>query len=61
MDGEKDDNMPVSEQPSKHIVIVSGDGKDLDISKVYNHLNIEESNENKPEKDRIVIPPEKKQ
>lgn len=41
------------------IVIVSGDGTELDISEVHDHINIEESKNNSPEKDKIVIPPQK--
>lgn len=50
------------EQNKEHekIVIVSGDGKDLDISKVYDHLNVEKPTSDTPDKNKIVIPPEKK-
>lgn len=42
------------------IVIVSGDGKDLDISKVYDHINIDESNNENSDKKTVIIPTEKK-
>lgn len=45
--------------PPEKIVVISGDGKDLEISKVHNHLNVEKPNSEKPEKDKIVIPPQK--
>lgn len=42
----------------KKISIVSGDGN-IDISDVYNHLNIESpSSENSQKKNNIVIPPD---
>ena len=44
----------------KKIEIISGDGDDLDISEVYNHINLEDSSSDIPEKKDIVIPPEKK-
>ncbi len=43
----------------KDIKIVSGDGKDLDISPVYTHLNIGSSKSSKKPKN-IVVPKEKK-
>ena len=44
----------------KELKVVSGDGSDLDISPVYDHLNevIPKSATNKPK--NIVIPKEKK-
>ncbi len=46
----------------KDIKIVNGDGKDLEISPVYNHLNSSKPNTKKDKKDKeeIVIPEEKK-
>ena len=43
----------------KKIEIVSGDGKDLNISPVYNHIDIEKPKEEK-EKKKIIIPRDKK-
>ena len=43
----------------KDIKVVTGDGKDLDISPVYEHLNAVKPKTNK-EKKQIVIPEEKK-
>lgn len=42
----------------KKIEVVTGDGKDLDISPVYQHLEVEKPKEEK--KEHIVIPEEKK-
>lgn len=44
----------------KEIKVVPGDGSELDISKVYDHLNVNGPSENAPEEGTIVIPPEKK-
>lgn len=45
-------------EENKKIEVVTGDGKDLDISPVYKHLEVEKPKEEKKEK--IVIPEEKK-
>lgn len=42
----------------KKIEVVTGDGKDLDISPVYQHLEVEKPKEEK--KENIIIPEEKK-
>lgn len=48
------------EEKEKQIEIVTGDGKDLDISPVYEHLNVAKPKSiDKKEKD-IVIPKENK-
>ena len=44
---------------NKDIEIVSGDGKDLDISPVYDHIDIEKPKEKKDDK-KIIIPEIKK-
>ena len=46
-------------EDKKDIEIVSGDGKDLDISPVYDHIDIEKPKNDK-EKKKIIIPDEKK-
>ena len=43
----------------KEIKIVSGDGDGLNISPVREHIDIEKPQE-KPKKDKIIIPEEKK-
>ncbi len=43
----------------KKIKVVNGDGKDLDISPVYNHIDVEKPKDEK-KKENIVIPKEKK-
>ena len=47
------------ETNQRKIVVVSGDGKDLDISKVHEHIKVEKPNSENPKKDQIVIPPAK--
>lgn len=44
---------------NKKIQVVPGNGKDLDISPVYKHLEIEKPKEEK-KKENIIIPEEKK-
>ena len=46
-------------EEDKNIEIVSGNGKDLDISPVYDHIDIEKPKEGK-EKKKIIIPDNKK-
>ena len=46
-------------EENKKIKVVSGDGKNLDISPVYEHLEIEKPKEDKKRKN-IVVPEEKK-
>ena len=43
----------------KKIEVVTGDGKDLNISPVYQHLEVEKPKDDK-KKENIVIPEEKK-
>lgn len=47
------------EKDNKKIEIVSGDGKDLNISPVYDHIDIQKPKEEK-EKKKIIIPNDKK-
>lgn len=42
----------------KKIKVITGDGKDLDISPVYQHLEVEKPKDEK--KENIIIPKEKK-
>ena len=44
---------------NKKIEIVSGNGKDLNISPVYNHIDIEKPSKEKENK-KIIIPKESK-
>ncbi len=46
------------ESKNKKIEIVSGNGKDLNISPVYDHIDIEKPKEDK-EKKKIIIPKNK--
>ena len=47
------------EKDNKKIEIISGNGNDLDISPVYDHIDIEKPKEEK-EKKKIIIPQDKK-
>ncbi len=49
----------MEEKKNKKIEIVSGNGKDLNISPVYDHIDIEKPKEEKGNK-KIIIPEEKK-
>ncbi len=46
-------------EDKKDIKIVSGNGKDLNISPVYDHINIEKPKKEKENK-KIIIPDNKK-
>lgn len=46
------------EKDNKKIEIISGNGKDLNISPVYDHIDIEKPKEEK-EKKKIIIPEDK--
>ena len=52
--------MEDKKEEKKNIEIVSGDGKDLDISPVYNHIPISKPKTDKKNEKDIVIPKEKK-
>ena len=54
-----DENIENKNSEKKEIKIVSGNGKDLNISPVYDHIDIEKPNTEK-EKKKIIIPEEKK-
>lgn len=45
---------------NKNIEIVSGNGKDLDISPVYDHLDIAKPEDESNTKKNVIIPEEKK-
>ncbi len=44
----------------KKITVVNGDGKDLDISPVYEHLNVAKPKPKEEKDKKIIIPEEKK-
>lgn len=50
--------MENQEEPNE-IEIVTGDDSELEISTVYDHLNLDKIR-NKPDKDKIIIPEVKK-
>ncbi len=52
--------MEERKEEKKDIKIVSGDGKDLNISPVYNHIPISKPKIDKTGQEKIVIPKEKK-
>ena len=45
-------------EEKKNLEVVSGDGKDLDISPVYDHLNVAKPKSTKEKPTSIVIPKE---
>ena len=47
-------------EEKKDIEVIQGDGKDLDISPVYNHIILDEPKKNKGQDKKIVIPEKKK-
>ncbi len=49
------------EEKKKNLEVVSGDGSDLNISPVYEHLNITKPKPAKDKPKNIVVPKEKKQ
>lgn len=48
----------MEDQEPKKIEIITGNGDELDISPVYDHIDIEKPRDNK-EKKNIIIPKEK--
>lgn len=55
-----EDNEKISDEEKKEIEVVSGDGSEIDISPVYNHIILDKPNKNE-KKGNIVIPKEKKE
>ena len=51
--------MDEEEEKKKEIEVVNGDGSEIEISPVYDHINIEKPKDEKTKKE-IVIPKEKK-
>ena len=56
----EDDKNLIEEEKKKEIEVVTGDGKDLDISPVYDHIKIDKNNKQPDKKQKIVIPENKK-
>ena len=60
MNSSNEDLENINKTPEKkEIQIISGDGDGLNISPVREHIDIEKPHE-KPKKDKIIIPEEKK-
>ena len=49
----------MSNEPKK-IEVIDGDGKKLDISPVYEHLNVVKPKTNEEKKKKVIVPKEKK-
>ena len=49
-----------SSNNEEKIVVISGDGSELDISDVHDHLNVQKPKSETPDKNNIIIPPVKK-
>ena len=54
------DEENVRNNEPQEIEVIAGDGSELNISKVRDHLNVEEPSTSTPDKNKIVIPPTKK-
>ena len=52
--------MDENEEEKRDIDVISGDGSEIDISPVYDHVILDKPNKNK-KKDKIVIPKEIKE
>ncbi len=55
----KEDINDIEDEKKKDIEIVTGDGKDLDISPVYNHIKIDKPDTGDKDEE-IVVPKEKR-
>lgn len=49
-----------NKEKEKEIEVINGNGKDLEISPVYNHVKIDKVNNNPDKKQKIVIPENQK-
>lgn len=49
------------EEEKKEIEVVSGDGTEIEISPVYDHIILDKPNNNNEKKGNIIIPKEKKE
>lgn len=54
------DNEQEEDKKKKEIEIVNGDGKDLNISPVYNHIKIDKPDNTTDKNQKIVVPKSKK-
>ena len=53
--------MDNEEEEKKEIEVVSGDGTEIEISPVYDHIILDKPNNNNEKKGNIIIPKEKKE
>lgn len=53
--------MDDEEEEKKGIEVVSGDGTEIEISPVYDHIILDKPNNNNEKKGNIIIPKEKKE
>lgn len=56
----EDDKENISDEEKKDIEVVSGDGSEIDISPVYDHIILDKPNKIE-KKGNIIIPKEKKE
>ena len=55
-----DENENKDKNKNKEIEVITGDGKDLNISPVYDHIKIDKPDNNSKKNKKIVIPKSKK-
>ena len=61
MEEEKNENEKIEDTEKKELEVLSGDGTELEISEVFEHLNgTEPKFEKTKDKDKIIIPKTKK-
>ena len=56
----KEDKENNSDEEKKEIEVINGDGTEIEISPVYDHIILDKPNKNE-KKEKIVIPKEKKE
>ena len=62
MDEKEKEKEKISEdiEQNKDIEVITGDGKNLDISPVYNHVKIDKPDVNREKNKKIIVPKSKK-
>ena len=51
-----DENKEIEEKINNDIEIIEGNGKDLDISPVYDHIKMDDTEKNNDKNQEIIIP-----